>query len=284
MNSAAFLTWCESWPAAHVLPLVVGVLNVTPDSFSDGGRFVALDVALDKATALIAAGADVIDIGGESTRPGATPVGIEEELARVIPVIKGIRARHDVALSIDTYKPDVMRAAVAAGADVINDIMALSAPGALATAVELDVPVCLMHMQGNPQTMQSLPHYATSIEQSVSDFFLARVNACVAAGLARERLMLDPGFGFGKSDAHNLRLTRLLQTLVATHARPMWFGCSRKNTLGTLLNRPIEQRMSAGLALAVFAQLQGVAVIRTHDVAETRDALNIVHAVMQASV
>ena len=282
MNNDAFYSWCKSWQAGISSSLVMGIINVTPDSFSDGGQFLTIDSALKHAEALITAGADLLDIGGESTRPFATPVLMNEELARVIPVIEAIRERFDIALSIDTYKPEVMEAAIAAGAAVINDIMALRAPGALSTAARLNVPVCLMHMHGVPGTMQKDPQYPKPIEEIVTDFFSERIEACLNAGIARHRVMIDPGFGFGKQDEHNLRLTRALHDWVVRYKLPVWFGCSRKNTLGAILQKSINDRMPGGLGLAVYAKLQGVAVIRTHDVAETRDALKMVHAVEHA--
>jgi dihydropteroate synthase len=281
VNPKAFFEWRASW-SIQSPPLVIGVLNITADSFSDGGQYLAVDDALQHAEALIAAGADVLDIGGESSRPFATPISVDEELARVIPVIEALCARHAMALSIDTYKPQVMAAAVAAGACIINDITALQTPGALATVAGLDAAVCLMHMQGTPQTMQQAPQYERPIEQVISDFFAQRMQACLAAGVSKERVMIDPGFGFGKTDAHNLRLTRQLPELLAAHGVPLWFGCSRKATLGSILQRPVTQRLAGGLGLAVYAMLHGASIIRTHDVAETRDALNIVNAVVHA--
>jgi dihydropteroate synthase len=278
VNNSAFVAWCDALTRSDTPPLVVGILNVTCDSFSDGGHFLDLDRALHHAKSLIHAGCDIIDVGGESSRPGALPIALDEELSRVIPVIEGIRAQSDVVISIDTYKPAVMCAAVVAGASIINDIMALQAPGALDMAVSLGVSVCLMHMPGTPQTMQQRATYPEGVVAEIDAFFTRRIEACVAAGLPRERLMLDPGFGFGKTDAHNLQLTQQLNQFVG-HNLPLWFGCSRKSTLGAILDRTVHQRLAGGLSLAVFAVLQGARLIRTHDVFETRDALTILNAV-----
>ncbi len=258
-------------------PRIMGILNVTPDSFSDGGRFDRLDAALRHAEAMCAAGADIIDIGGESTRPGAAPVSEAEELERVIPVIEAIRRDLEVPISIDTSKPAVMRAAVAAGATLINDVNALRAPGALEAAVEAGVPVCLMHMQGEPRTMQQAPHYDDVVAE-VRDFLLARAEACVAAGIPRHAILLDPGFGFGKTLAHNLALLRELPALTAT-GYPVLVGISRKSMLGRLTGREVDQRLAAGLAAAVLALEGGARILRVHDVPETRDALRVWEAV-----
>lgn len=263
------------WTTARVQ--VMGILNVTPDSFSDGGQFHALDAALQHVEAMLEQGVDIIDIGGESTRPGATPVTLAEELARVVPVITAIRQRFDVPLSVDTSKPEVMQAAVAAGADMINDVRALQEPGALAVCADLSVPICLMHMQGQPRTMQHNPQY-TNVVADVSQFFAERIQACIAAGIARERLILDPGFGFGKTLQHNVDLLAKLDTFSAFNL-PLLVGMSRKSMIGALLNdRPVDERLHGSVAAAVIAAMKGASIVRVHDVAATADAMKIVNA------
>jgi dihydropteroate synthase len=259
---------------------VMGVLNLTPDSFSDGGENPTLHAALRRAEAMVAAGAAVIDVGGESTRPGAAPVRMEEEIRRVAPVISAIAARFPVPVSVDTSKPEVMRAAVAAGAGMINDVRALCGPGALETAVALGVPVCLMHMQGEPRTMQRGPHYRDVVSE-VLEFLRARVTACEAAGLARARLLLDPGFGFGKTLTHNLALLAGLGDLAAL-GQPIVVGLSRKSMIGTLTGRPVTGRLAGSLAAAVLAVERGAALVRVHDVPETVDALAVLAALREA--
>lgn len=261
-------------------PVVMGVLNVTPDSFSDGGRFLGRDEALRRARALVAEGAAIVDVGGESTRPGAEPVSVQEELDRVLPVIEGIRGELDAAISVDTSKPEVMREAVAAGADLINDVCALSRPGALEAAAGLDAAVCLMHMQGEPRTMQADPRYDDVVAE-VTEFLLARARACEAAGIGRGRIVLDPGFGFGKTVAHNLQLLAGLPALCAA-GYPVLAGLSRKSMLAALTGRPVEERMPGSIVLAALAAERGAHIIRAHDVAETRDALAIVAALAGA--
>ena len=254
----------------------MGVLNVTPDSFSDGGRYLAPAAACEQARRMIAEGAAIIDIGGESTRPGAEPVTVREELRRVLPVIEAL-ADSPAVLSIDTTKPEVMRAAVGAGAGLINDVRALQAPGALAAALESRAAVCLMHMQGEPRTMQKAPRYGDVVKE-VKAFLAARAHACEQAGIARQRILIDPGFGFGKTQAHNLELLRHLEELAAA-PWPLAVGMSRKSMLGNLLGRRGGDRLAAGLALAVLAVLRDARIIRTHDVAATVDALQAVAAV-----
>jgi dihydropteroate synthase len=261
-------------------PAVMGVLNVTPDSFSDGGRFHATDAALRQAVAMAAAGAAIIDIGGESTRPGAADVSEQQELDRVLPVIEAVREAVDVPLSIDTSKPGVMREAVAAGAAMINDIRALQDEGALAAAAALQQPVCLMHMQGQPRTMQKNPHYDNVVEE-VTQFLRQRVAECGKAGLGRELLVVDPGFGFGKTPQHNIELLANLRQLLAVGV-PVLIGISRKSTLGVITGRDVAHRLAASLAAAVVAVQQGAQIVRAHDVAETVDALRIAQAVIDA--
>ena len=260
-------------------PQVMGVLNVTPDSFSDGGRFVELDAAIREAERMAGEGAAIVDVGGESSRPGAAPVAEQAELDRVIPVIESIRSRIDVAISIDTSKPGVMRAAAEAGAAMINDIYALRAEGALAEAARLDVAVCLMHMQGEPRTMQENPAY-DDVTEEVAGFLEERAEACIAGGIARERITVDPGFGFGKTAAHNLALLAELDRLLRLEL-PLTVGLSRKSTLGLLTGRPVDERMPAGVAAAVLAVERGALIVRTHDVGPTIDAIAIARAVMQ---
>ncbi len=260
-------------------PRVMGVLNVTPDSFSDGGRFLAVDRAVAQAQRMVGEGAAIIDVGGESTRPGAQPVPEDEELRRVLPVIEALQAAVPVPVSIDTQKPVVMRAAVAAGAGMINDVGALQAEGALATAARLDVPVCLMHMQGRPETMQDHPEYRDVVGE-VGGFLATRAAACVAAGIPAGRVLVDPGFGFGKSVEHNLLLLRCLDRLVGL-GYPVLVGLSRKSLIGKVLDLPVDKRLYPGIALAVLAAWQGAAVVRTHDVQGTVEALRMCAAVRQ---
>jgi len=258
----------------------MGILNVTPDSFSDGGRFFAPNAALACAREMAAAGAVMVDVGGESARPGARPVSTQQELERVLPVIEAIRGELGVTVSVDTSKPEVMRAAVAAGAGFINDVRALRVEGALEAAAELAVPVCLMHMQGEPRTMQRAPRYGDVVRE-VRAFLLERVRACEAHGIERERLVIDPGFGFGKTAEHNLRLLARLEALVDT-GLPVLVGFSRKATLGKILDRAVGERLAGGVAAAVMAAMKGAALVRTHDVAATVDALKVVEAVRAA--
>ncbi len=285
MNNKQFTAWRRAShhpnvmaPAYRRKPLIMGVLNVTPDSFSDGGCFFEPEQAYLRAQVMIAQGADLIDIGGESSRPGAVSISTAEELARVIPVIERIRAMHDICISIDTRKADVMFAAVEAGASFINDISALSDNHALAVAADCDVPVCLMHMQGTPDSMQNNPYYATDIVDEINWFFEQRIDACVQAGVARERLILDPGFGFGKSVQHNLLIVKRLIEF-QQHKLPILLGVSRKSTIGAVLQKTASEQLPGGLALAVYAALQGVSIIRTHDVDETNQALTIIDAI-----
>jgi dihydropteroate synthase len=255
----------------------MGVVNVTPDSFSDAGRFFAPEQAVAHGVRLAAEGAALIDVGGESTRPGASPVDAQEELRRVLPVIERLRAATRAIISVDTSKPEVMRAASAAGAGLINDVRALREPGALEAAAASGCAVCLMHMQGEPRTMQHAPRYADLLGE-VRAFLQARVTACRAAGLAGERLLVDPGFGFGKTFEHNLALLRRLPELAADGV-PVLVGLSRKSMLGTLTDRPPAERVYGSVALAVIAALNGARIIRAHDVAATVDALRVVAAV-----
>jgi len=261
-------------------PAVMGVLNVTPDSFSDGGRHAAAEAAIRHAVQMAGDGAAIVDVGGESTRPGASPVGEQEELDRVIPIIESIRNEIDIPISVDTSKPGVMRAAVAAGASIINDVFSLRADGALQAAVDLQQPVCLMHMQGDPRTMQAEPRYEDVVDE-VAKFLDVRVAQCREAGLAEELIIIDPGFGFGKSPAHNIELLGNLNYLLNI-GPPVLIGVSRKSTLGAITGRDVAGRLPASLAAAVLAVKQGVSIVRAHDVAETVDALRIATAVIEA--
>jgi dihydropteroate synthase len=260
-------------------PQIMGILNVTPDSFSDGGQFFGEDVALKQAKQMVADGATIVDVGGESTRPGATVVSVEREIERVIPVIEAIESEIDVVISIDTSKPEVMRAAIAAGAGLINDVQALRVNGALDAAFELEVPVCLMHAQGTPKTMQERPHYEDVVAE-VTSFLLERVEICEAHGIKRDKLIVDPGFGFGKRARHNLRLMKYLEQIVHLDL-PVLVGISRKSIIGELLNVSMEERLSGSLAMASLAVWKGAKLIRTHDVKETAQAVNLSNYVMQ---
>ena len=257
-------------------PLVMGVLNVTPDSFSDGGRFLQPTQAIAHAQALVAEGASIVDVGGESTRPGAQSVLLEEELRRIIPVVERLSAMLPVPVSVDTRKPDVMRRAIAAGASMINDVAALSSPGAIEAVAGTDVAVCLVHMQGDPRTMQNEPRYGDVVGE-VRDFLRARVAACIDAGIERRRLVVDPGFGFGKTLEHNLELLRGLPS-IAEDGLPVLAGLSRKRMIGALTGRGEGERLAGSLALAVIAAMNGARLLRAHDVRETVDALRIVAA------
>ena len=255
-------------------PHVMGILNVTPDSFSDGGKFNSLDNALQQAERMIKAGVSIIDIGGESTRPGAPDVSLEEELARVIPAIKAIRAKFDVWISIDTSKAEVMRQAVEAGADLINDVRALQEPGALQVAADANVPICLMHMKGQPRTMQTNPSY-DDVLQDVEAFLQERVEACEAVGISKERLILDPGFGFGKTIEHNYHLLAHLEKFHSL-GLPVLAGMSRKSMIFKLLDKVPADCMVASVTCATIAAMKGAQIIRVHDVEETLEAMKII--------
>lgn len=261
-------------------PLVMGILNVTPDSFSDGGRFNSVDKAVAQASQMVADGAAFIDVGGESTRPGAQAVSSQEELDRVLPVVEKIHGNLDVAISLDTSNPELMREGAKLGAGLINDVRALDRPGAVEAAAETGLAVCLMHRQGEPQTMQQAPHY-NDVVAEVSDYLAAKVDSCIAAGIKRHNIVLDPGFGFGKNLQHNLTLMAKLETLLRLEL-PLLVGVSRKTMIGETLNKPVNERLYGGLALAVLAAAQGAHILRVHDVAPTVDALRMTHAVLQA--
>lgn len=253
-------------------PVVMGILNITPDSFSDGGRYTRLDAALRHAEQMLSEGAAIIDVGAESTRPGAAVVGTEEELDRLLPVVEAIASRLDVIISIDTSTPEAMTAAAAAGAGLINDVRALRRPGALAAAAATGLPVCLMHMQGEPTDMQAAPHYR-QVVSDVCSFLSERIQACEAAGIPRTQLIADPGFGFGKSLQHNLQLLRHFDELQSL-ALPLLVGVSRKSMLGQVLaGAGVNERQSAGLAAMLLAVERGARIVRSHDVRPTVDAL-----------
>ena len=259
--------------ALEAKPLVMGILNVTPDSFSDGGRYQALEFALSRAEEMIAEGVDLIDIGGESSRPGAPKLSLEEELRRVMPVLYALR---DLGkpLSVDTYKPQVMREAIIAGADMINDINAFQAPGALEAVVEGDCALCVMHMQNDPQTMQQQPQYVDVVRE-VTGFLRGRVDAMVAAGIDRQRICIDPGFGFGKTVEHNYALLRNIGKMQEELGLPVLAGLSRKSMIGAVTGKPVEQRLAGSLAGALAAVAHGARIVRVHDVVETVDALKV---------
>ena len=263
-------------------PRVMGILNITPDSFSDGGRLFAgagprFDRVLRRAEAMLAGGAAILDVGGESTRPGAAPVGEQEEIDRVAPVVAAIAARLDVVISVDTSNPRLMQEAAALGAGLINDVRSLRREGALEAARDTGAAVCIMHMQGEPGTMQQTPRY-TDVIAEVSDYLLARAADCERAGIARDRLVIDPGFGFGKTLGHNLALFRGLRALVGL-GFPVLVGVSRKSMIGQITHRAVHRRLAGGLALATLAADAGASIVRTHDVAATCDALKMVAAI-----
>lgn len=260
-------------------PLVMGIVNVTPDSFSDGGQFVHAQCAIEYGLTLVAEGADILDIGGESTRPNAQPVPLDEELCRVIPVIEALSSSTRIPLSIDTYKPQVMRAAIQAGASIVNDIRALQEPGAVEVVAQSDAGVCLMHMQGTPQTMQHDPTYGDVVTE-VCDFLQQRAQVLLEAGVAHHRIVLDPGFGFGKRTVHNLALLQQLSRLCAL-GYPVLAGLSRKSVLGKIAGGDTHDRLPASIAAAVIAALNGAKILRVHDVKATADALKVVQAIQQ---
>lgn len=267
---------CGNYSFSLDRPLVMGIVNVTPDSFSDGGRHLLCEAAIAHAHQLIAEGADILDVGGESTRPGAASVSVQEELDRVMPVVEGLRGA-PLPLSIDTCKPEVMRAVLAAGVQMINDVNALQSSEAMAAVAASNAAVCLMHKQGTPATMQAEPHYQDVLAE-VSAFLEQRVAAVQAAGVARERIVVDPGFGFGKTLAHNLTLLRHLEKLSALGV-PVLAGLSRKSMLGTITGRDVGHRVHASVAAALLAVQRGARIVRVHDVQATVDALKVWRAV-----
>jgi dihydropteroate synthase len=270
------LLHCGRFRLSLARPLVMGVVNVTPDSFYDGGRHASTAAAVAHARRLAEEGADILDVGGESSRPGSEAVPLDEELAHVLPVLEALREL-ECPVSVDTTKPEVMRAAIAHGAAMINDITALGAAGALDAVAASGAAVCLMHMKGEPKTMQADPVYADVVAE-VRDFLAARVAVCAAAGIARERIVVDPGIGFGKTLAHNLALTRQLDALAGIGV-PVLAGWSRKSSLGRITGRAAEERLAASLAAALIAVQRGARIVRVHDVAATRDALAVLAAI-----
>ena len=260
-------------------PQVMGIVNMTPDSFSDGGNYNNLDDAMRRVDSMIQSGATFIDVGGESTRSGAAEVSVEEELDRVIPLVEKIARYFDVWISVDTSKPQVMTESAKAGAHLINDIRALTEPGAIEAAAKTQLPVCIMHMQGDPKTMQNAPHYQQDIYQEVDQFFTQHINRCVNAGIEREKIILDPGFGFGKTLQHNYRLLAKLNNF-HHFGLPLLVGMSRKSMIGQVLNVAPQERMIGSVSCAVIAAMQGAQIIRVHDVKETFDALRIVQATL----
>lgn len=268
---------CGKYQLTLNRPHVMGIVNVTPDSFSDGGKFSSTDLAVEHALKLIAEGADILDIGGESTRPGAAVVSLDEELKRVIPVIEALSRTCNVPISIDTYKPEVMRQAIAAGADIVNDVRALQEPNALEIVAQSNVGVCLMHMQGMPQTMQLEPHYVDVVSE-VKQFLVDRMNAALAHGIVESRILLDPGFGFGKTRAHNIALIQHLDDLNVI-GLPLLVGLSRKSVLGSITGADEGQRLYASIAASVISAMKGAKILRVHDVKATVDALKVVTAI-----
>lgn len=258
-------------------PVVMGILNVTPDSFFDGGTYLHPDVAIERSLEMVAQGAEIIDVGGESTRPGAEPVSVDAELARVLPIVEALAKQVDVLISVDTSKPEVMSAAIAAGCHMINDVTALKNEESLEVVANSDVAVILMHMLGNPKTMQAQPRY-NRVGLDVCRFLVARIRACYASGIHKDRIILDPGFGFGKTLKHNLALLNDLG-LITDLGFPCLAGLSRKSMLGAILGKPVDQRGMGSVTLAVLAASRGASILRVHDVGETVDALRILSAV-----
>jgi len=273
---------CGKFKLDLTTPRVMGIVNVTPDSFSDGGKFAATNLAIEHALRLASEGADILDIGGESTRPNATPVSLQEELDRVIPVIEGLMKQVNIPLSIDTYKPQVMQAAIAAGASMVNDVRALQEDGALEIVAKSNAGVCLMHMQGTPQTMQNHPHY-DDVVNDIKAFLMARLQATMNetnghAGIGASRIVLDPGFGFGKTREHNITLIRKLESF-AELGQPLLVGLSRKSVLGQVTGKNVDARLYASIAASVIAAQKGARILRVHDVGATVEALKVVSAI-----
>ena len=268
---------CGQFQLNLARPHVMGIVNVTPDSFSDGGNYSQLNLAVNHALKLIDEGADILDIGGESTRPNATPVSLQEELDRVIPLIEALAPQVNIPLSIDTYKPQVMQAALAAGVSIVNDVRALQEAGAMEVVANSTAGVCLMHMQGTPQTMQLDPQYQ-HVVQDVQDFLAERLSACSAAGIGAERIVLDPGFGFGKTRAHNITLIQQLECF-ASLRQPLLVGLSRKSVLGQVTGNDVDSRLYASIAASVISVMKGAHIVRVHDVKATVEALKVVQAI-----
>ncbi|PLA74208.1 dihydropteroate synthase [Hydrogenovibrio sp. SC-1] len=272
------LTEVLQQPDKH--PLLMGILNVTPDSFSDGGQFNQKEAMLHQLDIMNESGVAIIDIGGESTRPGATPVSLDEELNRVLPVIELVKTHSDAFISVDTYKTEVMAASIQAGVDMINDINALQSSGATELLAQHAIPVCLMHKQGNPETMQQSPTYSSSVTDEVRNFLMQRAEFCIGQGVLPENIIIDPGFGFGKQLTHNVELFENLEDFMAL-SYPVLVGVSRKTMIGDLLGgAPIQDRMTGSVAAAILASLKGAKIIRVHDVKETSDALKVVSSLL----
>ncbi|MDH2924505.1 dihydropteroate synthase [Nicoletella semolina] len=261
-------------------PNIMGILNFTPDSFSDSGKFFSLDKALFQVEKMINDGANIIDIGGESTRPNAAIITLEQELERVVPLVEAVRQRFDCLISVDSSKAEVFKQSAIVGADILNDVRALTEPNALKTAVELQLPVCLMHMQGNPQTMQNAPYYDNVVDE-VAAFLKSHLYHCQKAGISEKNIIIDVGFGFGKSVQHNFQLLKHLSTFTES-GYPVLVGLSRKSMIGTVLDKPVEQRMIGSVTGALLAVQKGAKIVRVHDVAETAEALKIWQAMMEA--
>ena len=279
-NAATFMSCSERYQLSLGQPHVMGILNVTPDSFSDGGRHAMSDAALRRAEEMLREGASIIDVGGESTRPGATPVGVQQEMDRVVPIVERLTGELGALVSVDTSAPEVMTAITAAGAGMINDVRSLRRPGALEAAAASGLPVCLMHMVGEPDSMQNDPRYERPIEEEVATFLEQQIRRCREAGIAAERLLVDPGFGFAKTLAHNLRLMNRLEYLQRL-GYPLLVGTSRKGMIGRALSREIDERLYGGLALTSLAISKGAWIIRTHDVAASADAVGMTSAVLK---
>ncbi|STX52772.1 dihydropteroate synthase [Legionella busanensis] len=285
MNNQQFSSWRQQLNLKtnqYQSPLIMGIINVTPDSFSDGGRYLDLEHAFTHAQKLLAEGVDILDIGGESSRPGAKPISVDEEIARVIPLIKRLRHETDCCISVDTTKAAVMQAAIEVGADLVNDITALRDKDALNLIAKLHVPVCLMHMKGIPETMQALPISYKDIIAEVNLFFQKEIERCLEAGIQRHNIIIDPGFGFSKTVEHNLCLVKDLSQF-KRHNLPIMLGVSRKSTIGAILNKNVDERLIGGTTLNIVASLNGVNIIRTHDVTETKQALVMLNAIMQVN-
>lgn len=274
---------CGRYQLDLTYPQVMGILNVTPDSFSDGGHHAGPDEAVRHAESMLAQGAAIIDVGGETTQPGAQPVPLQQELDRVVPVVERLVKELDALVSVDTSSPEVMREVTACGAGIINDVRNLRRPGALQAAAESGLPVCIMHMLGEPGDMQLAPHYDEPVEQAVATFLEQRITACEAAGLDRERLILDPGFGFAKNVEHNLRLLNRMAELQAFNL-PILVGMSRKSMIGKVLDRPVEARLAGGLALTALAVERGARIVRVHDVGPAVDAVKMTWAVLEEGI
>jgi dihydropteroate synthase len=256
-------------------PLIMGILNITPDSFSDGGKYLTLNEALKRAHQMIEEGLDIIDIGGESTRPGSEPVTIDEELKRVVPIIEALKKESDIAISVDTYKPQVMKEVIDMDVAMINDVYALSQPGAIDTIKHSNVGICLMHMQGTPQTMQVNPHY-TNVVSEVKLFLDARANNLVSEGIDKSRIILDPGFGFGKTFEHNIALLQNLESFESLKL-PLLVGLSRKSFIRKILNGDYDDHLSGSISAAIFSVIKGAKILRVHDVKETKSALKMIN-------